>query len=785
MQKNRSVPSVVAEEERVLQRVLASLERAKAGTIGQSVDYDAELLSLRDQLAESRTEDQPPILEAMDRLQRLAQRRTRPAAPNVDRQSPYFGRLVVDEGERRREVLIGRGTFVDEVRGVRIVDWRDAPISRIYYRYDEGDDYEEVFGGKDVEGEVQVRRNVSIVDGALSRVVSPQGRFERRGEQWLQVAAKPATLAGGQGLAPRPSDYRKVGDDVSRPRFGQRDVWTGEVGARRDKHLAEITSLIDPNQFELITQPSARTIVIQGGAGSGKTTVGLHRVAFLAFQDAKRFASHRMVVLVYNRALARYIERVLPALGVEGVKVFAFSDWARRLRNRQIRGLPLSHAAETPQSVARFKKHALHLHALHEFRDRVVDTISREIESIVGDHISAESPLRRWRSAATDKALLPRLELLRNALARSPNLSVALRHQLERVVNRGLERYGSPVELWAEYLGDKQHLRRLIDVDSEGGFTDAERSEIINWCNRRCALVLGSLEQGGHGPQHRGDALGERRTTAGDDGDGPAELDAEDEALLLRLCQLFRGEVPVDGSFTTYAHVFVDEAQDMSPVELAVVMATAGSERCVTLAGDTSQRMDLDNGFSDWRQVLRLLGLKHTGIKPLRLSYRSTKPILQFAHAVLGPLAPEQPPSTTREGLPVEVLRFAHVGEAISSLGEALRELMHREPLASVAVVARYPEQADIYFEGLRRSEVPFLRRVDDQDFAFRPGVDVTDVRQVKGLEFDYVVLVEANPSSYPESDSSRFLLHIGATRAAHQLWVVATGELSKLLPAE
>ena len=126
---------------------------------------------------------------------------------------------------------------------------------------------------------------------------------------------------------------------------------------------------------------------------------------------------------------------------------------------------------------------------------------------------------------------------------------------------------------------------------------------------------------------------------------------------------------------------------------------------------------------------------------------------------------------------------MAQTGDAVAHLSEALRELMHSEPRSSVAVIARFPEQADLYSEGLRKGEVPFLRRITDQEFPFRPGVDVTDVRQVKGLEFDYVVLVEVSESSYPVEDEARHLLHIGATRAAHQLWILCSGKPSRLLP--
>jgi DNA helicase-2/ATP-dependent DNA helicase PcrA len=71
------------------------------------------------------------------------------------------------------------------------------------------------------------------------------------------------------------------------------------------------------------------------------------------------------------------------------------------------------------------------------------------------------------------------------------------------------------------------------------------------------------------------------------------------------------------------------------------------------------------------------------------------------------------------------------------------------------------------------------------QDFSFKPGIDVTDIRQVKGLEFDYVVLMDPTEQNYPSVDASRHLLHIAATRTAYQLWIVCTGIASKLLPTE
>jgi DNA helicase-2/ATP-dependent DNA helicase PcrA len=101
-----------------------------------------------------------------------------------------------------------------------------------------------------------------------------------------------------------------------------------------------------------------------------------------------------------------------------------------------------------------------------------------------------------------------------------------------------------------------------------------------------------------------------------------------------------------------------------------------------------------------------------------------------------------------------------------------------------VAVVSRHLSQAKLYYDGLKRAEVPRLAFVAEEDFRFAPGVEVTEVRQVKGLEFDYVIMVEVNADSYGANDEARHLFHVAATRAAHQLWVVCTGQPSPLIPS-
>ena len=131
----------------------------------------------------------------------------------------------------------------------------------------------------------------------------------------------------------------------------------------------------------------------------------------------------------------------------------------------------------------------------------------------------------------------------------------------------------------------------------------------------------------------------------------------------------------------------------------------------------------------------------------------------------------------------MEAFGFASAGECSDFLARSLRDLAQHEPLASVALIARHPEQARLYFDTLAAAEVPGVRLVADQDFPFRAGIDVTNVAQTKGLEFDIVILLEVTEGSYPAADTARRMLYVAMTRAAHQLWITYAGPSSPLLP--
>lgn len=680
-------PPLVGEELRLLEVVLTAARRMTGPRLAG--DYDAELIKLRDLLADEHlAEDQASLLEQMERVSSIAAQRAKSNFSALDLDSPYFGHLRLEDESGRRDVLIGKQTCVSGA--VKVVDWRNAPISKIFYQYREGDEYAMEIANREQEGRVLVRRSVTIARGELMRVATPERTFVRHGAEWADLSSQGPSLKGGAGSAARP--------DRTRPVLGLHGGGAGRGAARVDKHLPEIASLLDPQQFGLITHPDSGVVAIQGSAGSGKTTVALHRVAYLVYQDARRFSPKRSLIVVLSPALASYISQVLPALGVEGVPVMTYEAWASETRKRHFPNLPHRYAEDTPAVVARLKRHTALV--------RLFDEAARK----------------------TDQ--------------------------------HGTR---SPVGMFEELFTSKGWLAEGFAKHAPGEFRPGELEVVHDWCSRQHYI---------------------RSEGSGHNEDDFPTLDAEDDTILLRLHQLLRGPLrDRHNENMRISQLVVDEAQDFSPLELRVMLDAVPRGQPVTLAGDVAQQVMDGSDFGDWDKTLGALGLEHVKVSPLRVSYRSTRPIMELARAVLGPLAPVEELHAPRDGVPVELFRFGGRGEAYAFLSDALRDLALGEPSASVALLAYSPSQASEAYNALARADLPTLRRVADHDFSFSPGIEVTDVRQAKGLEFDYVIMLDVDAVTYPVTDASRRLLHVGITRAAHQCWLMCVGTPTQLLP--
>jgi DNA helicase IV len=196
------------------------------------------------------------------------------------------------------------------------------------------------------------------------------------------------------------------------------------------------------------------------------------------------------------------------------------------------------------------------------------------------------------------------------------------------------------------------------------------------------------------------------------------------------------------------------------------------------LAGDEAQQTS--SSFAGWSRSLDTVGVGGARTVRLAVSYRCPRPVTLVARTILGSLAPASEARAAREGAPVGHFEFPTEQQAELFVADAVRDLIQREPRASLAVLAHDADTARRCFELV--SEMPEARLVLQGDFSFEPGVDVTDVDNAKGLEFDYVVVPDANADAYPLTDDGRRRLHVAVTRTSHQLWLVSGGAPSPLL---
>jgi DNA helicase II / ATP-dependent DNA helicase PcrA len=676
--------AIVEDEEALLAAVKAALAaRRSAGRVDEKLL--SRLRDLREEALESTAKDLPTVFQEMGVVRAVMERQRPDALP--DAAAPYFAHLRVREGDEVRDYCLGRHTFVDREAGVRVVDWRWAPVARLFYRYREGEEFEEPFPGRISAGTVVVRRVVVVQRGRLARI-SSDGLVLARGAdgRWRASRGARAALGGGAGKAAR-AGALGVG-----------------VGAGRAS-APEVTALLDAEQFEAISAPPERPLLVLGSAGSGKTTVALHRLARIAFEAPKRFPPARMQVVVPETGLARLAARLLEPLGLGKAPVRTLDSWSRGAFQSAFGAPPPRLCDETPPLVSRLKRHPA-LYAALRRKPRLADerpalaALRRELGDLLLDAAFLGSVVEGSRADLPTTAIEETIRHTRRQLAPPP----------------------------------EEALRGV----------DADRCETLD-----------------------GKPISEDTPEA-----VAGTLDSEDLPILLFLAAL-RGGARGKRS----AHLVLDEAEDVSLFEL-FVLGRSLAGHSVTVAGDESQQTF--TSYAGWPDALAALGVERAETVRLETTYRCPRPIAELAHAILGPYAPQRPARAGRDGAPVSRFDFPTEAHALLFLASAVRDLVEREPGASVAVVAHAPDVARA-FHGLI-ADMPEARLALDGGFTFRPGVDVTDVEAVKGLEFDYVVIPDASLRAYPDSEDARRRLHVAVTRAAHQLWIAAPGTPSPLV---
>lgn len=414
----------------------------------------------------------------------------------------------------------------------------------------------------------------------------------------------------------------------------------------------------------------------------------------------------RGLVLVPTPGLRRLTELMLEHRGVRNVEVWTYDAWAARVARHAFPDLPRRESGLPPGAVVRLKRHRALAGELSRFVEEFPDP--------------AVDPERR----RPPRALATRLDL---------ELLFGDRARMDRVVDEGKgEIRRTAVEDAAE------HTRIQFSDPSEHGYAHVSAERLVTVDGRR-------IDEGT--PMENADSI-----------------DVEDYAVLFEIDRLrARARDAKPASLPLYDCVVVDEAQEFAPLELSIMGRAVRRGGCLVVAGDAAQQVDPTSDFPGWEGVMASLRAEDHARVVLEVNYRCPAEVTELARGVVGAAAP--PPR-----LAPSIARARHrdpLHLAIWLTGE-LRALRADDPSASIAVICRTHALARAFAQTLRRALEVQLGIFGD--FDFQPGLVVTSVPEVKGLEFDYVFVPDADAGVYPDTADSRRSLYVALTRATHRL---------------
>ncbi len=535
--------------------------------------------------------------------------------------------------------------------------------------------------------------------------------------------------------------------------------------------LPDVRALLTPEQYRLIASDRERPLIIQGRAGSGKTTVALYRVAYLAAPEAAATGApldpHRVLIVMFNRALQQFVERSLADVELGAATIDTFHGWALARIRRAYKGdleidpTPTAEAAEQGRVTA-IKKRLGILAAIDEFvgeqEQRMVLWLTAALQpyravSWVDEYRESSGPVVRRLMDLRSKARLARDAASGPKARREAQRLTEIHKVLHAAVGR-MTQYKD--ELLRLFTGTALLAKHLPEVS---------RTDLAELANYQLRL---------------------QRKDPGDRKAGP-RIHFDDLAPLLRLIVCKHGGLPDaqhDESVDKYDHLMIDEAQDFGAVELGVLLSIVRSRTGVTVVGDVNQKIVPAADFMGWDELARELGLDGAAVARLEVGHRSSARIMAVADTLTGDTttAPGRPgpmprlhcadtPARAHEILVAEVLRLA----SDHGQGHVAVVTHDREAAASLA--------ATLAREVASHRMAIAVRHGHNKHFTFEPGVTVTNVAQVKGLEFDAVVVLEPTESAYPAAgEQGRRRLYTVMTRAKFELVFIASDEPSALL---
>ncbi len=755
----------VVEEERLLAlKVASAIDGASRRKPVRSNVEDFQ--ALREEAAGASEGDLPALIDQLHNMQSQARAIKQRMLPNRD--EPYFAHMTLESNGRSREVLLGYHSFIEPKYGVTIIDWRHAPVAGVFFEYQEGEIYEQEAGDRELTGRLVNRRIVAFQEGALVQVITPKGTAwrERDGSWRYQAGSVVPSLEGGAGGS-----------------LAEQIIGTGQSGRK----LPRVSALLDARQHEAIHCEDDKALLIKGGAGCGKTTVALHRLAYLNHTDENKYHPNRMAVVVPEPGLKSLVRHLLDELSMDPIEVNTYDDWIWKQARRVFPSLRKKTLyKDTPPAVVRFKRHPAMRDVLEKYAHDLVETVATRLDRKLPLYSDVGKVFRE--SASSN--LLQRLDTTEKKVIENFNRSEAERpaafdaengyfiQQIRSAFKTERRRLNNPDEDRLDVFGDEGLLQEAVR-NSNGTLTDSMVKSVLR--HTKAQFSATADKKYSHIEASAMETVDGRSLDEGTPDETAGTMDVEDLALLFQLHRLKTGRLSTPmGRPKKSVHMVVDEAQDLAPVELNLLGRTIRTNSHMTVAGDHSQQIDPAACFVTWDDTMQELGQKIHDNVELTVSYRCTRPIAEFSFDILGQLKPVTKMNAPKDGAPVLFSCFATSGQRGLLLTEALADLFNREPKANAAVIAATEETAKALHEVIiRRMEA---RLVLDGLFEFAPGLDVTHIDQIKGLEFDYVIIPDASIEVYPDKPEARRRLHVATSRAIHQLWVICVGNPSPII---
>jgi DNA helicase IV len=324
------------------------------------------------------------------------------------------------------------------------------------------------------------------------------------------------------------------------------------------------------------------------------------------------------------------------------------------------------------------------------------------------------------------------------------------------------------------HRADLQHLfgdgTRMRALAEQSGESEASVLAILEHTHQQ--FLQRAEDAYAHVDAERLVTVDRRSLDAGTAAENTESIDTEDYAVLFEIDRLrARAFAQRPTAPRRYDCIVLDEAQEFAPLELALIGRSLRRDATLVVAGDADQQTDPTAGFESWAATMRGLRAAEYSTVELAISYRCPEPVERFARSLRrGAGAPGTVP----------VVGFEREEQLVAWLITETSAVVEQDELASFCVIVRNAALARRIAAGLR-GHVP-CKLVLDGAFTFHRGVDVTTVAQVKGLEFDYVVVADATRSSFDASAEARRALYVAVTRARHQLALAHVGEPSPWL---